>query len=92
MRESRTYGSVRGARCEARPYRDRRLRRLAMTAYYGTSLRAQRGKADWPPAGQAAPAEASPEATAVSEKNAGLQAGGEWDQVIRVGTSPRRPA
>jgi hypothetical protein len=33
MRESRTYGSVRGARSNARPYRDRRLRLPAMTPF-----------------------------------------------------------
>jgi hypothetical protein len=38
MRESRTYGSVRGARCEARPYRDRQLRWLAMTMRVGARL------------------------------------------------------
>jgi hypothetical protein len=31
MRESRTYGSVRGALSNERPYRNRRLRLLAMT-------------------------------------------------------------
>jgi hypothetical protein len=34
MRESRTYGSVRGARSNARPYRDRFARNDSISAYH----------------------------------------------------------